>query len=128
MTVDSGVLRYRGLTSLSNHTSVCHHCSTQYSRNIREVLTFHTALLGKSEIDKDVSNDKSLVIHKSYGDILEASNEILSPKKCETASVGHSVRKSVLGKAVYLSMLARFSSINSLTRLGYFNVTTIELN
>merc|ERR1711888_197467 len=58
-TIHSGVLKYRGLTSLSNHTSVCHHCSTQYSRNISEVLNFHTALLGKSEIDKDVSYDKS---------------------------------------------------------------------
>merc|ERR1711867_335592 len=49
--VHSGVLQFRGLTSLSNHTSACLFCSTQYSRNVSEVLTFHTALLGKSEID-----------------------------------------------------------------------------
>merc|ERR1712215_292260 len=66
------------------------------------------ALLGKSEIDK------SLVSHDSYSDILESSNEILRPKNCETASVGQGVRKSVFGKALYLAMLTRFSSINSL--------------
>ena len=106
-TIHSGVLRFRGLTSLSNHTSACHFCSTQYSDKVGKVLTFHTELLGKSETDKTLKG------HNSYSDILAKANEILSPNNCETTSVGL-VRKTVFGKDLYLSMLARFSSIYNL--------------
>ena len=99
-TIHSGVLKYRGLSNLTNHTSICNHCSTEYGQNISEVLTFQTSLLGNSETNKNVPSDKSMVIGKNYDDILESSNQILNSKNCENISVGDSVRKSVLGKAV----------------------------
>ena len=65
-------------------------------------------------MNKNVSNDNSLVVHKNYGDILASSNEILNSENSDATRVGHNVRKSVLGKTVYLAMVARFSNINSL--------------
>merc|ERR1711867_177681 len=88
-TVNSGTLRFRGLTSLSNHTSACLFCSTQYSEKIGEVLTLHTELLAVSE------TENTLKSHNSYNAILDKANDILNPKNCKAASVGTSVGKSV---------------------------------
>ena len=91
-TVHSGVFKFRGLQSLSNHTSSCNCCSTQFSQKVGELLVHHTEVLGnKSEIDTSlVSQDGP----KSHSAILEDANEILRAKNCETASVGQSVGKS----------------------------------
>merc|ERR1712030_284702 len=70
--IRNGVLKYRGLSNLTNHTSVCNHCSTEYGENISEVLTFQTSLLGNAEMNKNVSHDNSMVVHKNY-DILRFS-------------------------------------------------------
>merc|ERR1711888_157089 len=66
-TVQAGVFKFRGLTSLAEHTSHCHYCSSEYSKQVGEILVHHTELLGEKS-DGTLAN---------LGAILSDANKIL---------------------------------------------------
>merc|ERR1711888_519520 len=45
-TMKAGTCKFRGLSSLVNHTSQCHYCCSKFGREVAGVLVFHTELLG----------------------------------------------------------------------------------
>merc|ERR1712215_154082 len=99
-TVHAGVFKFRGLTSLGDHTSHCNYCSSEFSKQVVEILVHHTEVLGeKSETS---SHDGTF------------ANHILKADHGETASLKQRSGETVFGKQFYLALLARFSSIDHL--------------
>ena len=45
-TMKGGTYKFRGLTSLVNHTSQCNFCCSKLGREVGGILVFHTELLG----------------------------------------------------------------------------------
>ena len=44
-TMLEGVYKFRGLSSLANHTSHCYYCCSKYGREVAGILVYHTQIL-----------------------------------------------------------------------------------
>merc|ERR1712030_89349 len=108
-TVKGGVFKFRGLTSLGEHSSHCNFCSSEFSRQVGKILVHHTELLGENSTTS--SHDGTLADHNA---ILTDANTLLKADNDQTASLGQGSGEVVYGKQFYLELLARFSSLERL--------------
>ena len=107
-TMKGGVYKFRGLTSLGEHTSTCNFCCSEFGREVGGILVFHTELLGKN------STTSSPDSPADYNAILTDANTLLKEHYGQIASLGKGSGEGTYAKQFYLELLSRFSSLERL--------------
>merc|ERR1712215_549546 len=108
-TMKAGTYKFRGLTSLTNHTSQCHYCCSKFSREVAGVLIFHTELLGPGGPTTSTTNAPA-----GYDEILAAANSLQLEDTEQVTSLDRVSDELTYGQQLYSELLARFSCINKL--------------
>ena len=113
----AGTYKFRGLTSLTNHTSQCNYCCSKFGREVGGILVFHTELLGPGSPTTSTTGTPS-----GYDAILAAANSLLLEDDGQVASLGKGSGEVTYAKQFYLELLARFSSLEKLI-VGLVTIT-----